>query len=899
MAAQIDNPYVGPRTFKEEDSAFFYGRDAESRNLLALILSQRLVLFYAQSGAGKSSLINAKLIPALKQEGFFILPKVRVSGQLPEGIQQVKNIFTFNVLLNMEERSSETEKLDSLANMSLFDYLHTHHLPPAHMQNESDEEVARILIIDQFEEIVTTHLDRWREREAFFYQLREALVKDPLLWVLLAMREDHVAALEPYAPILPGKLRTRFHMGRMRAAAASAAVATPAATAGRPFAEGVAEQLIDNLRQVRSESDPAVRYGEFVEPVQLQVVCRQLWENLKQQPAAEISAENLRELGKIDVALADFYETAVNAAVTGSKETEFAIRNWFERKLITEAGTRGTVYQGSEKTAGLDNTAVHILANQYLLRAENRAGGIWYELVHDRFVMPIIQANVEWRKKQNPLLQAAEKWKLSGHDTALLFHGVQLQQILSTIKDEDQEPLVREFLQASSELQNRYALEEAESRIETERLRAEVEHQRAEEERREANILRAITVGLVIMVLIAIVSTFSAFDQRNLARANLATALAIETVANDNANIANANASVADANATVAGINAGTAVANATIAAQYAQNASENKAEALEQAIIAATSEVAALENAAIAQTRLAQVDSNAVNAADAFATKDAEIEEMVATLTAVSPSFNFFTDDDSLDISTPQPTTVRDAPVEIETITIGTTVNGEPIEGVRYGSGENVIVLVGGMHAGFAPSTVEVAEQAITYFNTNADNLPESTTLYIIPEINIDSPQAAGRLEGRLNAHGVDLNRNWDCNWVEDASWSGIVVPGSGGNAPFSEPESESLASFLIDVDPKAVVVWYARATGGLASAGGCGTRSKVSGELSEIYGNAAGYRITDHTNYVGVAAGDATNWLDEQGIPAVSILLPSYESTDWQNSLAGINAVIAAHAQ
>ena len=60
------NPYVGSRTFQREDRDLFFGRDREARDLAALVSSERLILFYAQSGAGKSSLLNTCLIPDLE-----------------------------------------------------------------------------------------------------------------------------------------------------------------------------------------------------------------------------------------------------------------------------------------------------------------------------------------------------------------------------------------------------------------------------------------------------------------------------------------------------------------------------------------------------------------------------------------------------------------------------------------------------------------------------------------------------------------------------------------------------------------------------------------------------------------------------------------------------------------
>ena len=45
MNTTVKNPYVGPRTFQKEDGAFFYGREREARDLLALISSEKLILF--------------------------------------------------------------------------------------------------------------------------------------------------------------------------------------------------------------------------------------------------------------------------------------------------------------------------------------------------------------------------------------------------------------------------------------------------------------------------------------------------------------------------------------------------------------------------------------------------------------------------------------------------------------------------------------------------------------------------------------------------------------------------------------------------------------------------------------------------------------------------------------
>ncbi|RPJ38474.1 MAG: hypothetical protein EHM35_04460, partial [Planctomycetaceae bacterium] len=97
-----NNPYVGPRTFGYEQRHLFFGREREARDLHARVLSERLLLFYAQSGAGKSSMLYTRLIPQLQEKDFVVLPVGRVSGYLPAGVQSVDNIYAFNLMLSID-----------------------------------------------------------------------------------------------------------------------------------------------------------------------------------------------------------------------------------------------------------------------------------------------------------------------------------------------------------------------------------------------------------------------------------------------------------------------------------------------------------------------------------------------------------------------------------------------------------------------------------------------------------------------------------------------------------------------------------------------------------------------------------------------------------------------------
>ncbi|HEY4723980.1 MAG TPA: hypothetical protein VII92_19155, partial [Anaerolineae bacterium] len=142
-----NNPYIGPRPYERTDRANFFGRAREMRDLLSLILAERVVLFYAQSGAGKTSLLNTQIIPALEGEGFHVLPVARVGSDLPRGVDPalVKNIFVFSALMTL---AGEDAQVDTLLDQTLTSFLQTRAV---------DHEQPPVLIFDQFEEVLTTH----------------------------------------------------------------------------------------------------------------------------------------------------------------------------------------------------------------------------------------------------------------------------------------------------------------------------------------------------------------------------------------------------------------------------------------------------------------------------------------------------------------------------------------------------------------------------------------------------------------------------------------------------------------------------------------------------------------------------------------------------------------------
>jgi predicted deacylase len=233
----------------------------------------------------------------------------------------------------------------------------------------------------------------------------------------------------------------------------------------------------------------------------------------------------------------------------------------------------------------------------------------------------------------------------------------------------------------------------------------------------------------------------------------------------------------------------------------------------------------------------------------------------------------------------------------------IGYSVQQRPIVSYRLGTGPMPLVFIGGIHGGYEWNTIILAYEVVDYLMDNPELIPDSVTVYIIPSANPDGQFLVtgkdGRFEasdvrsntfpGRFNANGVDLNRNWDCNWSPVAYWRQEQI--NSGPYPFSEPENLILREYLLAIDPAAVVFWHSAANAVFAA--GCPNLYLPSRQLAQIYGRAANYPVRDEfSSYI--VTGDATDWLATQNIPAITVELINHYDLDWPQNRAGVLAVL-----
>ena len=479
ISEAVKNPYVGPKSFDRSMKDYFFGRDEEALRLFYMVQAHQLVLFYAQTGAGKSSLIQARLVPDLEEIDWFVFPVSRVGGSKEE-IEEVSEIysddsnvnpFITNLLgyllpkkLNLRAGEGSSKKTNQRCLSEFFSRVIYHGKEYElsadffegenivwHQENE-EEITNKVLIIDQFEELLTTSLSYWNKRSDFFSQINDVLNQDPGMHIVLVAREEYMPGLIPYANDIEGGIRHRFYMQRLDESGAALAVQEPAKKFNREFTPDAVKNLIDDLRTIRtgkkSPQKPAIvsdmleepsgidqkALGQFVDPMMLQIFCYQLWEAVGQE-SGDITDDYRKNTGGVENALRNFYAQKVKAIASSTNVGEFLLRKWIEENLIS-GDNRIFVYEGIKMPPGITDSVWGELEEARLIHSIPHEDRKTYELTHDRLVYVIKENNKTWMEKNlTPLQKAALNWHdLGERDDSLLLRRSELREFNTWMK---------------------------------------------------------------------------------------------------------------------------------------------------------------------------------------------------------------------------------------------------------------------------------------------------------------------------------------------------------------------------------------------------------------------------------------------------------------------------------
>jgi tetratricopeptide (TPR) repeat protein len=386
------HPWLGLVSFTEETRAYFHGREEEVAELARRIQRKGLTVLFGQSGLGKTSILQAGIVPRLRTQGYCpVYVRVDYGPDAPSAARQIKDaVLRETALAGSWTQAGVAEEDESL-------WAFFHHRDDI-LRDAQGEPLIPLLIFDQFEEIFTLAQgdDSGRRRAADFLEGLAGLVENrpPAAFeasleeddtaferfdfarsdyrVLITLREDYLAHLESLKGDMPSITQNRMRLAPMTGQQALAAVMRPG---GKLVSEEVAQAI------VRFVAGGAELAHAQVEPSLLSLICRELNDKRVAAGRGEISLDLLA--GSHDSILADFYERSLADQPPG-------VRKVIEDVLLTGSGYRENVAEerllealAAAGAAPDARSVLALLVNRRLLRIEERLDVRRVELTHD------------------------------------------------------------------------------------------------------------------------------------------------------------------------------------------------------------------------------------------------------------------------------------------------------------------------------------------------------------------------------------------------------------------------------------------------------------------------------------------------------------------------------------
>lgn len=430
-----NNPWLGLESYKEGE--VLYGRDEDIRDLIQCVLNDVDTLLYGKSGIGKSSILNAGILPAARRNGY--LPVlIRFSHKENDDyLRQVKETIISAMGISIadkgeiDRRIKEVIKCKNEKNESIYEFLHRHTF-----HDKDGNRIKLLIIFDQFEEIFTLQTNENKKR-SFFAQMADVLndimpndlqsissndstsqeliqvnndnvddlfddidlgeksdlpeyITDNDIHFVFTIREDFLSEFEYYTASIPSLKQNRYGLRPINEEQASQIILRP-----QPglISLSVAKLIIEKVTG-RSDFEldgiPEIEVDSAV----LSLYLNRLYDA---KNTTEITSELVEQKG--GEIIADFYNEAISGISKSAVE-------YLEDMLINGQGRRDniTIYDALHD-GGLTEEELNVLCVQKkILRQFNYAGVLRIEYIHD-ILCPIIVQRKEKRTEENRVKQ--------------------------------------------------------------------------------------------------------------------------------------------------------------------------------------------------------------------------------------------------------------------------------------------------------------------------------------------------------------------------------------------------------------------------------------------------------------------------------------------------------------
>lgn len=461
-AIDLPRRYPGLKPFERSQQAVFHGRQDDVQRLSNLVLRERLVVLFAKSGIGKTSLLQAGVAPELERQDFvpILLRTERTNQPLMESIgARLASTPELSSRDTTGERPGQPQTLWEQMKRLEFDI---NGLP-----------ATPVLVFDQFEETFTLS-HRESSRNQFLTQLadlangtmpetlRSELLRDfntgvidmetmqwweqqPDLRIVLSIRSDFLHMLDSMSDHIPGILKNRYHLQPLNREKARTAIVMPAQATGEfsspPFQyeEAALLEMIDflagndaeNKDEIATEAAQTLKKKDEIEAVNLQIVCMDVEERVidYQKPADfQVTSDFYTGREGLRSSIRNFYvnqleafpkayverilqKSQQNTPISDREKTLTALPAQTLRDMAQRLIEESLITPGNRRNSVVDDTLIaeHQVSSDFLdtlvdksrlLRKEPRLDDFYYEISHDTLLPAIIESRNRRREQE-------------------------------------------------------------------------------------------------------------------------------------------------------------------------------------------------------------------------------------------------------------------------------------------------------------------------------------------------------------------------------------------------------------------------------------------------------------------------------------------------------------------
>lgn len=428
----MQNRYVGTLPFEAEYSDSFFGREKDIDDLFRVIRRENSVVLYSKSGIGKSSIINAGLIPTILKKTNYLPIKLRFNtwtkGETNTLLQKTYLSINSNQTLCQQlnhyfpDTNSLWLKLKnyefSYSNFNsqfffIFDQFEEVFTYPSEQIEGLFQEINQLILgsipnfIFELDEQNFTNSLVDQEKEDFFNRL----LKPVNIKTLFAIRSDRLSLLNNLTAFIPGILRNCYELKALDINSAKEAIIYPAKQNGNysssPFV--YSEIALNSILNFVTANNTGC-----VETTQLQIICSSIERKIIYNKKEIVEVEDIGDIFNI---IENFYIDTINQLNLEERETT---RVFIEDGLIYEQEKRRlSIYEGQIfNMFKIRPVTLKKLVDLHLLRAEpSLSGGYTYELSHDTLIAPVLKAKnerlINEEKIQNKLKRNRQEAELA------------------------------------------------------------------------------------------------------------------------------------------------------------------------------------------------------------------------------------------------------------------------------------------------------------------------------------------------------------------------------------------------------------------------------------------------------------------------------------------------------